>query len=88
MSTTHIAGPYICFEGRTIQRCMLCGHKLVDDKNTAVPVNPDGTVDKTPTWAIDSLVRITEGNPTSYVLIQPEHEGKAPDDICIHLVED
>jgi len=46
-STTHIAGPRIEACGRIIQRCSLCGEKLCDSKNVAMPLEKcqacDGT---------------------------------------------
>jgi len=116
-STTHIAGPRIEACGRIIQRCSLCGEKLCDSKNVAMPlekctacdgtggyqpayvsggeiVGPDvcpdcgGTGDKPPvfaTWEVGRLVRVTPGQPTSFILL--DDTCKLPDDSCIDLVE-
>lgn len=77
---THIAGPPITACGRLIQRCSLCGEKLVDSKNTA---SPDGRGPGT--WQVGRLVQVTEGNPQRWTLL--DDTEKLPDDSCLELVE-
>lgn len=76
-SLTHIAGSVIHLAGpRTIQRCALCGMKLVDDLH-----QPSGV---TPTWEIGRLIRSTEGQPD---VMLPSGDD-LPLDSCLQLVED
>lgn len=85
MSVTHIAGPAINAAGRVIQRCSLCGEKLCDSRNTAAPLNADGSVPKFPTWEIGRLVQCEPGNPTRWSLL-PDTD-RLPKDSCLELVE-
>lgn len=85
MTTTHIAGPAITACGRLIQRCSLCGEKLVDSKGVMVQANEDGTFDPIPTWEVGRLVQVEGGNPTRYSLL-PDTD-KLPEDSCLDLVE-
>lgn len=87
-SVTHIAGAVIRLDGdcRVVQRCSLCGEKLCDSKNTAMPQNKDGTWPEFPTWEVGRLVRVTPGNPMSYILL--DDTKKLPDDSCVELIED
>lgn len=80
-TVTHIAGPAINAAGRTIQRCSLCGEKLVDDKDCAAPEGsgPIGT------WQVGRLVQVEAGNPTRYSLL--EDTDVLPKDSCLELVE-
>ncbi len=85
-TVTHIAGPRLDVCGRIVQRCSLCGEKLCDSKNVAMALNEDGTPPEFSTWQVGRLVRVTRGNPTSFVLL-PDTD-KLPDDSCLDLVED
>lgn len=84
---THVSGEVFRVEGgRVIQRCGLCGARLVDNLNESAPLNRDGAVPETPTWPPGRLVQETVGaNPKRYSLL-PE-VGKLPKDSCIDLVE-
>ena len=83
-TVSHLAGPSITISGRVIQRCLICGYKLCDSLNCAMPMNTDGTMPRFATWEKGSFVQI-EGNRSS--IIPEEVEGKLPDDSCIDLVE-
>lgn len=88
MTTTHIAGVPVTLsgrDGRVIQRCSLCGEKLVDSKGMAAPLRPDGTAESMGTWEVCRLVQVEHGNPTRWSLL-PESE-KLPPDSCLELVE-
>lgn len=88
MSVTHVAGPVVTIGSRVIQRCAVCGEKLADNKNTAAPVNPDGSPPEFPTWPERSLVQIEAGNPTRYSLAGDFMQAdKLPEDFCLALVE-
>jgi hypothetical protein len=85
-SVTHIAGPALTIcGGRVIQRCSLCGEKLIDNRHEASPIGPDDMPDKRPTWEVGRLVRFSGTNPQSQVLL--EDTDKLPDDSCLDLVE-
>ncbi len=85
-TVTHIAGPAITACGRLIQRCSLCGEKLVDSKGCAMPLKRDGTADSIGTWEVGRLVQVTVGeNPTRSLLL-PDTD-RLPDDSCLELVE-
>jgi hypothetical protein len=84
-STTHIAGPAITACGRVIQRCSLCGEKLCDSKNTAMPLNKDGSDPTFPTWEVGRMVRVEPGNPMHWAML-PDTD-RLPDDTCLDLVE-
>lgn len=78
---THFVGPRMDICGRIIQRCTVCGAKLCDSENAAMPVNPDGSAPVFPTWPEGRVVRVTLGNPT-YTEVLPDDE-KLPRDACI-----
>lgn len=84
-STTHIIGPAITACGRIVQRCSLCGEKLCDSLNVAMPFGPNGELPEFPTWPIGRLLRVSGGNPTRWLLL--EDTDKLPDDSCFNLVE-
>jgi hypothetical protein len=84
-TVTHIAGPRITACGRIVQRCSLCGEKLCDSKNAAMPLNEDGTAPEFPTWEVGRLIRVEEGNPAEYLLL-PDTD-RLPDDSCLALLE-
>lgn len=83
MSVTHIAGVRLDVCGRVIQRCSLCGAKLCDSENVAMPVGPDGSLPGFPTWETGRLVQIETGNPTRSVLL-PDTD-RLPDDSCLEF---
>lgn len=86
-STTHLAGPAITICGRVIQRCAICGEKLVDSLNCAMPLKPDGTADTIGTWEPGRLVRVEAGNPAHWILLEDPEDMRLPADACIDLVE-
>lgn len=89
MITTHIAGLDVAVGGRMIQRCAVCGLKMVDSKNAAVPQNPDGSYDSIGTWKVGELVEHEEGNPQRWSVIPHIDGAQLPKNACINsLVED
>lgn len=84
MSVTHLAGPVVGIKGRIIQRCPVCGEKLLDSLNAAMPLNPDGSVPEFPTWDEGSLVEV-EGNRSS--VIGEFISDSLPNNFCLVLVE-
>lgn len=84
-SITHIAAGALCMAGRWIQRCGVCGWKLCDSKNVAIPNNRDGTPGEYICFPPGRLVRVVSGNPTSFQVL--EDTDKIPEDSCLSLVE-
>lgn len=81
---THIAGVRLEVCGRVVQRCALCGAKLCDSENAAMPLNADGSVPEFPTWPVFGLVQVEVGNPTRSSLL-PE-SNKLPSDSCVEFI--
>lgn len=80
---THIAGPSINMAGRILHRCMVCGAKLADSEGAAMPLSPDGSTPKFPTWPVDALVQVETGNPTRYSVL-PDSD-RIPADTCLEF---
>lgn len=80
---THIAGVRLDIDGRIIQRCSLCGAKLCDSENVAMPMNADGSVPTFPTWEVGRLVEVETGNPTRFSLL-PDSD-QLPKDSCLEF---
>lgn len=78
---THISGPCLCVSGRTIQRCALCGAKLIDSEGTMSPMREDGTFPTFPSWEPGRLIQVRAGNPTESILL-PDSD-KLPPDNCL-----
>jgi hypothetical protein len=89
---THIAAPWISINGRLIQRCGVCGEKLIDSKNKTIAIPKGMKGDEGPekligTWQPGALVRATvDQNPTQFTLLHAD-EGFYPEDGCIESVE-
>lgn len=88
-TVTHIAGNVIEVLGRIVQRCVLCGAKLCDSQNVAMPLNKDGSEPVFPTWPVWSQVQVDAGNPTRSVVIpetkDDQGRNKLPVDTCLPL---
>lgn len=84
-SVTHIVGSWIEIGGRVIQRCAWCGEKLLDSKNVAMPLGPNGEEPSFPTWPPGRLVRFSGTQPRCEHLL-PE-SAQLPSDSCVDLVE-
>lgn len=84
-TVTHIAGNVITVGNRVIQRCSLCGEKLCDSLNTMTPINKDGSIPEYPTWEVGKQIRVKEGNPTRYTLLNDDKQ--LPSDSCYDLLE-
>lgn len=85
-STSHLAGAAITVEGRLIQRCAICGDKLIDSKNCFIAATTREN-DTFSSWKPGMFVRVTTGNPQQWELLEDSGDGKLPDDSCIDLVE-
>jgi hypothetical protein len=79
-TVTHVAGPWMVIGDRIIQRCPICGVKLIDMYCSSPKNLPDHVV-----WSEGAMIHIDEG--------KQRHVGeflnkkKMPDDFCIWLVE-
>lgn len=96
-STTHVAGPWVGFkaEDRLIQRCMVCGEKLIDLKPscTHVAVPPENQDEKSieryiPTFSPGRMIQVSEGNPKQFLDVGDFKVDPLPDDFCLALVEE
>lgn len=87
----HLAGNDVTIEGRVIQRCLICGYKLIDDRPDHTMV-PEGMDCGFSTWPVGHLIEVTEmDGMTEYVNLgdtkQPSFDA-AWSDCCINLVEE
>lgn len=89
MATTHVAGPCISFQSldRVIQRCAVCGYKLIDisPSKSTVCTQDEGRL--VPAHTVAHLIRVDADG-----LEQPKDIGnffnvKLPDDFCLNKVE-
>lgn len=85
-TTTHLAGPPISIMERVIQRCAICGEKLCDNLNCAMPIEADGSIPLFPVWRQGDFVQM-EGNRSSVIGSIFADSGGIPEDICLDLVE-
>lgn len=85
-STVHIAGPPALIGNRLLQRCIVCGFKLVDSHPVEVE-NAPGVPISFPHFKTKSAIRVdeTENGPLFVVLDVPEDHY--PPDICTDLLE-
>lgn len=85
-SVTHLAGNVVTVDDRVIQRCSICGEKLVDSKGQMFPVLPGEPPPLVATWEVGALVRVSGEQPQHWEVLQVD-EKRLPDDSCIELVE-
>lgn len=85
MSVTHVAGPVVKIGDRCVQRCALCGEKLLDNLNVVAPLNADGTPPAFAVWGGRRLV-CYDGNRSTDVGDFMERKILPPD-FCLPLVE-
>lgn len=93
MAIVHLAGNEVYIGTRIIQRCLVCGHKLVDmDLAHCVSYGADGPEPaEGHAWGVGHLIEVSDGNPTCSVDIGTTEEPIFPaahwPDSCLHLVE-
>jgi hypothetical protein len=85
-TTTHAAGPVVRINGRTLQRCIICGYLLVDSSVYAPILDDQGRPQPHPTWPVSSLVRFAGKSQVTVGTFESK-EQTLPPDICIDLVE-
>jgi hypothetical protein len=89
MTTTHLAGPVIHFQGRVIQRCAVCGEKLEDYHLNRIAVISTCGNTEPPHFAEAHCIQVSEGNPKRFLDLGAFTEIETiPDDFCISLVEE
>lgn len=84
----HLAGPIVMIDGRLIQRCVVCGEKLLDSKNAmvAVPTNRQAEDDtELAHWEEGYLIEFSGSQQVALGMF--ESEGPLPDEFCLSLVE-
>jgi hypothetical protein len=82
---THIAGVRLDVCGRVIQRCSLCGFKLIDSVGEESSLSPDGSNPHFPSWETGRLIRVSGENPIQSVILADS--DRLPADSCIDLIE-
>ena len=85
MSVTHVAGPVVKVHNRVVQRCALCGEKLVDNAYAVSPLRLDGSPPDCCVWAERCLVHCDTGRMVAGKDFVASEE--LPDDFCLALVE-
>jgi len=83
---SHLAGPTIILNGRVVQRCVICGAKLCDSLNCAMPLEPDGSDPEFPTWPKGEWVQVTTGIPGVINWTLLGDLEKIPEDSCIEFI--
>lgn len=85
-SVVHLVGIDITVEGRWIrQRCSWCGVALIDADLSNVMV-PEGQARGYPTWKIGTWLRMDEGCPTVYSIVEPPGDERYPAGSCFNDV--
>jgi hypothetical protein len=90
VSTTHVVGPQVVFGklDRAIQRCAICGEKLDDYRPSRIAiVGTSGAPSGLPSFGEGRLLRVSDGNPKSFVDVGDFVNDPLPDDFCLSLVE-
>jgi hypothetical protein len=82
MSVTHIAGVHVNVDGRVIQRCALCGEKLIDSAHSLNIGFTDAS--GYPVFQAGTLVRQRDDGIWEYAKPQAH---SLPNDNCLPLVE-
>jgi hypothetical protein len=85
-TVTHIAGPAVTVGGRTIQRCCICGEKLIDSLGRSTPLDPEGNLPQCATYQVWAMVQ-HEGSRWSVTGNDGPASDQYPADGCIDLVE-
>jgi hypothetical protein len=83
MSFTHVAAAPVNAEGRIIQRCALCGFKLLDSQGVEMHAPEGQPVPVFTTWEPGRLVKVT-ADAVQVMLPKAKH---LPPDSCLPLVE-
>ncbi len=91
MSTTHVAGPVVSIGDRIIQRCAICGDKLVDNINKACVARPGDHPIDIGVWREGCLVQVVDLGDGCERAVDTGDFGITellPGDFCLALVEE
>ena len=86
----NLAANPIVIGDRVIQRCFVCGLKLVDNLGVAAPIGPNGELPTIGTWEVGALVAVSGSFPVMFELVRVTERPQfdAPwEDCCLGLVE-
>ena len=86
----HLAANPIVIGDRVIQRCFVCGLKLVDSAGMMCAQNEKGECAPIGTWEVGALVAVSGTCPTMFTLVRVTERPQfdAPwEDCCLGLVE-
>ena len=89
MPAVHLAGNRVVLGDRIIQRCLICGERLSDNLNVAMPVGPNGEVPQFVTWGVGDWVE-HDGNRWSVIGTTESPEfgpTQIPANCCVDLIE-
>lgn len=89
MSVVHLAGNHVCIGGRVIQRCLVCGYKLIDVDASRCMVASTKPEDLTiKSFGVGHLIEV-DGNHSSDIgnTLDP-HFDQPWDNCCLELVEE
>lgn len=94
--TVHLAGNAIVIGQRMIQRCLVCGYKLIDVDLDRVAINvPEGSEDRgIGMFAVGHLIKVSGGEGSGMTGYSDRGDTNGPqfekawDECCIDLVED
>lgn len=85
----HLAGTPVTIGDRVIQRCLICGCKLLDSEDPVVNVIVDEGQAKFYTWVPGGWIQVN--HQSAYLLYQSETpeftEQELPSNNCMGLVE-
>lgn len=86
-TVTHFIGPPVAMDGRLIQRCAICGEKLLDIFMPKSGDGANGKVAYVSVWPVGEYLHYSgvDGEDPSLMAKISGHE--LPADCCISLVE-
>lgn len=93
-TATHLAERPVNINGRTIQRCCVCGFKLIDDHGRGGTVDARGKAGPVMTFEPGDFVRLPldvsqtdNDEPRRPILAGHTNTDRLPADFCIDMVE-
>lgn len=93
LDTAHIAGPSFVMRDRLIQRCIICGHRLLDYSGIdLIDGYPHLNGERLHTWVPGAQVLLREGcdcfECQTFVGMFPEDSQAVAHLLCLDLVEE
>jgi hypothetical protein len=83
----HTAGKVVCYQGRFIQRCAICGLKMIDTQGQELAPS-EGQVVSVIHWPEGQFVEEENGKFEAYEMEAWGYSrGRWPENCCITLVE-